>query len=576
MADVIIEAAASTIVHSMSVRGGVFWTSTTVGYIIYLDTNYDLVYRKTANGGATWGDAVPIAGATVGNVLKYDCYADWQTDGDAGTKIHIVYVSFDLNQIRYVYLDTSDDSVGGDDLIEACQGTGTFYTSTGFDFSLISITKTRGGNFAVALKYYDNAPIVFFSFYTSPDADTWTSKTSPYEVSVDYCLLFPANLADNQDLWGIYWDASANEISLKTFDNSNNDWTTIAEASISLNMVEINAYLQVDGVIRLSDGHLILAAWSQYDNAAADLMVWDITDAGTITAKTNVLTDSAESFLVSVFINQVNDDVYVAYTKGTLAGSLVAVFYQKSVNGGANWGGQTAMQADAEDDMRWISAGAMKAAWGGKFQPVWFNDDLDALFTNTDNGISIAAAEAGTIVTPETIALILTEYAPILKEVITPTTLGLTITLYAPVLKEVVTPSTLALVLTEYAPILKEIITPTTLTLTTTGYAPVLGEVLTPATLSLVLTEYAPILREVITPTTLSLILTEYEPSVLVSGTIIIPATLTLILATYAPDLLYCEWVYHPRRVAISRLGITRLTPSRASLSYRTRTCTYL
>jgi len=392
MADVTIEAAASASFSYRAVRGGVFWTSPTVGYVIYLNVNDDLVYRKTADGGATWGNATEIVAAASCDALAYDCWADWQTEGDAGTKIHIAYMSLDTGEVRYVYLDTSDDSVGGDDLIETCQGTGTFLDVTAFQRHMVSITKTRGGNLAVAIKYYDSNQATFNSFYTSPDADTWTSKTNPYEQPEDYCLLFPGNEADNQDLWGVYWDVSADEISLKTFDDSGNSW---GEQSISGSMAENASFLQMAGAIRLSDGHLILAAWNMIDNAAADLMTWDINGAGSITAKTNVLTNSAESFLVSVFINQANDDIYIAYAKGTTAFSLVAAFYQKSIDGGANWGGQTALQADAEDDERGIYCGAVKAAWGGKFQPVWFNNDLFDIFTNTDNGISIAAAGGG-------------------------------------------------------------------------------------------------------------------------------------------------------------------------------------
>ena len=388
MADVTIEAAAGAL-QGRSLRGGVFWTSPTVGYVIYLNATYDLVYRKTVNGGAGWGAAQVVVAAAACDALSYDCWADWQTAGDAGTKIHIAYISADLNQIRYVYLDTSTDTVAGDDLIETCQGTGTFTANPFYGYTTVSISKTRGGNLVVALEYQDNAPTYFNSFYTSPDADTWTSKASPYEVLSDQCLLFPGNEADNQDVWGIYRDRSTDEISLKTFDDSGNSWS---EQAISGGMVGTTQTMQMDGAIRLSDGHLILAAWSGYNVGTADLMTWDINGAGSITAKTNIITDTAEYVLVSVFVNQVNDDIYVAYVGGTAFGTLVKVFYQLSQDGGANWDGQAAMQADAEDDEWWISAGAAKKEWGGKFQPVWFNEDLRDLFTNTDNGISIAAA----------------------------------------------------------------------------------------------------------------------------------------------------------------------------------------
>ncbi len=453
MADIQIEAAAGTFNWTKSLRGGIFWTADTdggVGYIIYLNGTYDLVYRKTADGGATWGAAQVVVAAAACDAVKYDCWADWQTDGDAGTKIHIVYMSMDTEEVRYVYLDTDGDSVGGDDLVETCQGSATFKNVQGIDAHQVSITKTRGGNLVIAGKYLDTLSAAFSYCYTSPDADTWTSKDSPFDDSVDHCLLFPGNETDDQDVWGVYWDVSANDILLKTFDDDGDSWS--AGTAINADMVATSSYFQMDGAIRFSDGHLILAAWNLYDNALADLMTWDINGEGSITAKTDVLTNSAESFLVTVFINQNGDDIYVTYARGTAVGSLTKVFYQLSENGGGAWGGEEAMQADAEEDMRWISCGAVKAAWGGKFQPVWFNDDLNDLFCNTDNGISIAAAVAGTVVTPATIALSDTQYIPILKETTTPTTLSITDTQFIPILKEVTTPSTIALTATGYAP----------------------------------------------------------------------------------------------------------------------------
>lgn len=400
MADVTIEASCYGNIHERALRCGPFWTSPTVGYVIFIDSFSNINYRKTEDGGATWAASQRIE---TGTVLCYDCWADWQTAGDAGTKIHIVFIESDDNIIYYTSLDTSTDTVASDVAIEACRGSGVFKLYEGWLYNLCSITKTRGGNLAVAIRYEDSVATNWFSFYTSPDGTTWTSKTNPWESApADRILLFPANLADNQDLWGVYWDASSDFISLKTFDNSANSWSeTLFEAA-----VESTVFYQMDGQVRLSDGHLIFACWNAYNVGTADLAVWDINGAGSITPKANVITNTAEYALASVLINQANDDIYVAYAGGTDFTSLVKAFYKKSVDGGGSWGGETALQANAEDDERWISCGAVKEAWGGKFQPVWFNDDLDDLFTNTDNGISIAslAPTATSTVIPKILA----------------------------------------------------------------------------------------------------------------------------------------------------------------------------
>ena len=88
MADKTVDANVYGTYNIIPQRAGPFYVSTTVGYIISVDASLELQYLKTSDGGATWA-----AGATIkaNDVYQFDCYADWQVDGDAGTKIHIFY-----------------------------------------------------------------------------------------------------------------------------------------------------------------------------------------------------------------------------------------------------------------------------------------------------------------------------------------------------------------------------------------------------------------------------------------------------------------------------------------------------
>lgn len=394
MADITIATDAHTVSHIMGTHGGPFWRSTLIGYAFYTDDSQDLICRKTTDGGATWGSPIIITPDSQKGFF-WDCYADWQTEGDAGTKIHIVYMEMDEGSMAYRYFDTSTDTVSDPaGHVETCQGSGQFHAQVSREKCCTSITKTRGGNLAIALRYHDNLDAAFYSFYTSSDGSAWNSKTSPWEADSDYMQLYPGNEADTQDIWAAFWDISANAISLKTYDDSGNSWS---EQAIVSSMAESGTYLQWDGQIRLSDGHLIFAAWDALGySGTANLMVWDINGASSITAKTNLIADTQHYFLASIFVNQINDDIYVAYIGGTGILSEVTAVYKKSTDGGSTWGSQTAMQADAEDDERWIGAGCLKAAWGGKFQPFWYNDDLEDLFCSTDNAISIALAAVPT------------------------------------------------------------------------------------------------------------------------------------------------------------------------------------
>ena len=151
---------------------------------------------------------------------------------------------------------------------------------------------------------------------------------------------------------------------------------------------------------------------------------------------------------------------------------------------------------------------------------------------------------AGTTVTPTTVALVVTKYAPTVTtpnpQLVTPTTKALVSATFAPQARTPIlaTPAAVSLTVTKYAPTVttsnNQRVTPTTATLTATKYAPT---VTTP---------------ERVTPTTKALALATFAPTVTVAAgaiSVTVPAG-TLTLATFAPTI---------------RLAI-RVTPNAVSL----------
>ena len=107
------------------------------------------------------------------------------------------------------------------------------------------------------------------------------------------------------------------------------------------------------------------------------------------------MTDLAESACAAVFINQQDDSVYVAYVKGGTWGSAVDAVFKKSSDGMANWAAESSYSEGAADDIRMVHAGRTVGASGGRYQPVFFNDDLNDIFVNLTYDVEIAAAAGG-------------------------------------------------------------------------------------------------------------------------------------------------------------------------------------
>ena len=292
-------------------------------YAFYVDSSADLYYKKSTDGGASFGSAQAIKTATV---VWLCIWATWWTSGKSGTKIHIAYADSDVDDVFHKSLDTSTDSLSAEHTVVA--GATITTTSSG------GITYSQGDNIHIA--FMNDTSGTFRGHYVADAADetTWTSKANLGEADNDQIILLPANLADPDDIWCLYWDISAGLITLKTYDFSL-DSINPGESATIVSATWTTTSLQWTAAIRWSDGHIILVAWTGV-LSTSDLVCFDITNSTTWTQKTDLLTnygDNANS--CGLLIDQNTDDLYVylAHWNGTTA----LVRYFKSTDGGANW-----------------------------------------------------------------------------------------------------------------------------------------------------------------------------------------------------------------------------------------------
>ena len=396
MAEVTLASDVESGFYRRGLRGTVA-TSTTVVYAFYIDeTGDDFFYVKSTDAGANWGSPVTIR---TGTVDVFDVWYDKWTPGITGTKIHIAYTDSGVDDVFYRDLETATDTLGTERTVFA----GASVDDTSWQTVIVSITKAQGGNLYVAFNIDGGTEQ---GFYRSVDAGVnWTSRGDLNESSGDTYLLFPANVSDNQDICALFADnVTGNEVSIKMYDDSANTWTETAIAA----QVDSASYIQMSGAVRHSDKHVIVTFWSTIDGSGADLFCYDITAdsiaAPTITAKTNVSAGagSDDQAQCAVSINQNNDDIYVAVI-GKSDGSetweaSVHVYYYKSADDGASWDAQVVVSTTL-DDHRLIFADL--GGTSSLFLPVWFNDDLNTLVTDSAKGVAFApsasAAITGTI-----------------------------------------------------------------------------------------------------------------------------------------------------------------------------------
>jgi hypothetical protein len=367
-------------------------TGMKVLYMIYVDTGSDVAFKKSLDGGLTWTVPTVIYAGTVTNLSVW--YDKWS--GLSSNYIHVAYTESVNDDTLYRAIDVdSADALSTQTVIFAGAS-----TAAG---GCLSIVRARGGNVYCATMIDAGTEGGFFRLPNAnvPSGAWDAARTTVFEAaSGDMVILAPGFAADNQDIIAIFWDASADEISRKIYDDSANTW---AETSIATSMVDqaaATAFPHFNITINLTDSKIILVAWSAVDTANADLRCWTI-DESSISEKTNVVLNSTDDQGLCAICLDLQTNYWWVFYAGKSDGSetytsALKIYCKVSKDSGTTWGPETlcSLSTSSNRNIGWLST-VPRLSFG--IPPVAFHDNqtLDEIKINVDCSLQRATLQIG-------------------------------------------------------------------------------------------------------------------------------------------------------------------------------------
>lgn len=297
-------------------------------YIFYYDYSASkLLYKKSLNGGRTWGAEVEVRSAAASAI---HCIAIWYDGWTAtnGSKIDVVWS--EAGTVYHKQITTATDSMSSLNTIHA-----TGYNTV--SSSAISITRSRGGN--LYCLYTTNGSSLGEGFRKSTDEGAnWTSCTNGNEGSTDTYIMLPDYQTDSNDVMCIYWDSSALEISLKRYDDSADSW---AETSISTSVSYMNQQFGLSSFNAITDyanNQNILVHHTNPSTGSQNIKVFTIT-ASAVNSKTNLYSNTSSSLNQLPSLSLVGNTLYGFYLgQPTLnVSGMLSIVYKTSTDRAANW-----------------------------------------------------------------------------------------------------------------------------------------------------------------------------------------------------------------------------------------------
>lgn len=302
-------------------------------YLFYINSaTNDPGYIKSTDYGVTWGSVVALKACAATYLSVW--YDGW-SGITATSYIHCAYTDSGTNDTFYRTVNTaSADDLGTERTV--------FAGSSQASYGTLSVVRARGGNVYVATCIDAGAEYDFRK--TTDLGANWTSPAEVFEgATSDQIILMPGFAADNQDIMAMYWDASADEISVKFYDDSGNTWS---ETSLGTSMVDVNYERnQFAAAVDYANSRNILVAWNAHDTANADLRCWLVSEGAQTEVTNVVLNGTNNQSRTAIAVDSTSGMITVFYggkSDGTEdPAEFMNIYYKFSLDAGTTWSAET-------------------------------------------------------------------------------------------------------------------------------------------------------------------------------------------------------------------------------------------
>lgn len=342
-------------------------TSDTICYAFYIDSDSDVAYQKSTDGGTTWGGTGTDIDA--GTWVSMSVWYDQWTPGDSGTYVHIAYYST-ADDIMYDRFDTANDTSLGTEVTVASAGAQGSLTAS----NDVAVSKGTDGDLYVAT-VDETAPTAPSNFthkcangsdctsagnWVSAGSNPWDGDTNDVDAAHSLILLpLPDNAShDVGDMLLVSHDVTANLVEYKVFDDSAGTWSSNFTTVIASTNDSTTYLHSLSGTVDLNDGDVYISVVHNPGTTNTSEIRAYKYSGGSWSALTDPWPDTTDgsSAIVdsAIGIDANSGALYVIYNRGASA-TANDVYYAVSVNDGSSWSADNLLSGGTDRNHRSVS-----------------------------------------------------------------------------------------------------------------------------------------------------------------------------------------------------------------------------